>query len=83
MFPPKCLIIRRPKSPRKRAHARGRVSAMLRVWRQGPPRPPAGLLGHGRRERTRQRQRTARHARNREIRALLEAALENLQEGGP
>jgi hypothetical protein len=36
-----------------------------------------------RRERTRQRETAARQARDREIRALLEAALEKLQEGGP
>jgi len=35
-----------------------------------------------RRERTRQREKAAREARHREIRALLEAALEKLQEGG-
>jgi predicted nucleic acid-binding Zn ribbon protein len=36
-----------------------------------------------RRERTRQREKAAREARHWEVRALLEAALEKLQEGGP
>jgi len=66
-----------------RAHARGRLSAMPRVQRDGAIRSPDGLLGPVPSGTDPPAGDSAREARGWEIRTLLEAALKKLQEGGP